>query len=176
MAIAHQHLPHHNPGHHTVLSLPKWTNVCGALLRDKWLCIAIIKMTKLWRAVEQAFTTTIPQIFWCMSHRTRSASGCFECDNAHNNVLDIQKLSPNRGVKWSRPPCTVTSLFTHCYISYANILSMFFFLSMDTHFLPSLHLAQTATAWELWKEISLEAFIAITSIKSQPVRRKLNCL
>ena len=50
-AIAHQHLPHHNPAHHTVLPLPKWTNLCGALHRDKWPCTAIIKMTsyeELW--------------------------------------------------------------------------------------------------------------------------------
>ena len=51
-----------------------------------------------------------------MSHRTCSASGCLECDSAHTNALDIQQLSPNGVVKQSRPPCTVTSLFTHCLL------------------------------------------------------------
>jgi len=138
------------------------------------------KNDKLWRAVEQAFITITPQIFWHMSHRTCSASGCLEYDNAHTNPLDIQQLSPNGGVKWRGPPCTVTSLFTHCLqyqLSKHAISVFFFFLSRDVHYLPSLPLAQTETAWELRKEIGLEAFIATTSIKSsQPVRRKLNCL
>lgn len=136
------------------------------------------KNDKLWRAVKQAFTAITPQILWCMSHRTCSASGCLECDNAHTNPLDIQQLSPNEGVKWSRPHCTITSLFTHCLLyqlcKYDNHT---FFLSMDAHFLPSPPLAQTENAWELWKNICLEGFIATTSIKSsQPVRRKINCL
>ena len=74
------------------------------------------KNDKLWRAAEQAFITITPQILWCMSHRTCSASGCLECDNAHTNPLDTQQLSPNEGVKWSRRHCTLTSLFTHCLL------------------------------------------------------------
>jgi len=66
-AIAHQHLPHHNPGHHTVLSLPKWTNVCGALLQDKWPCTAIIKMTS-YEEVRSRLSTLLHHKYFSACH------------------------------------------------------------------------------------------------------------
>jgi hypothetical protein len=90
--------------------------VCGciiiALLRDRgftehmWAIIkgqvamhCYHKSDKLCRAAEQAFTAITPQILWCMSHRTCSASESLGRDNAHTDPMDVQQFSPNGGVK-----------------------------------------------------------------------------
>lgn len=41
LAVVHQHLLSHYPGHHIVLILPHQTTLCGALSRKKWLHTAI---------------------------------------------------------------------------------------------------------------------------------------
>jgi hypothetical protein len=51
LAMVHQHLQCHYPGHHVDLILPYWITLCGALPRGKWLCTAlatVMHCARLW--------------------------------------------------------------------------------------------------------------------------------
>jgi hypothetical protein len=45
LAMVHQHLPWHYPGHYVILTSPHQTTLSGPLSRGKWLCTAITAMT-----------------------------------------------------------------------------------------------------------------------------------
>jgi hypothetical protein len=86
LAMVHQLLPRHYPGHYIPLILPHWEALCAALSRGKWLHTNIVTMmscTELWNRYSPLLHH---KCFGACHTEHSSASGCVSDMMVHMHI------------------------------------------------------------------------------------------